>query len=244
LMKQVLTQRSFVCFVIMNFCQVFHVTFGSNFFLIFVEHLIGSDTIPVILYSLLTGSVVVLPRILVLAASPLLARFGSYKLILWSFYVKVSLPVIVLLAGRSNIWVLYIFFIIDHTIPDATFSLFNLSVSDIIDKDMEKYHRNAPISSMIFGTNALFTKPAQSIAPMMVVHILSWYGYKQDSRGMSKDKSIPGRATSQLLDAMFYLMCFIPLVVAIVQIVVWKFYPLKKPKKAQDMSKILESSDK
>jgi len=114
LMKQVLTQRSFVCFVIMNFCQVFHVTFGSNFFLIFVEHLIGSDTIPVILYSLLTGSVVVLPRILVLAASPLLARFGSYKLILWSFYVKVSLPVIVLLAGRSNIWVLYIFFIIDQ----------------------------------------------------------------------------------------------------------------------------------
>lgn len=31
---------------------------------------------------------------------------------------------------------------------------------------------------MIFGTNALFTKPAQSLAPMMVVHILSWYGYK------------------------------------------------------------------
>ena len=31
---------------------------------------------------------------------------------------------------------------------------------------------------MIFGTNALFTKPAQSLAPMMVVHVLSWYGYK------------------------------------------------------------------
>ena len=27
------------------------------------------------------------------------------------------------------------------TLPDATFSLFNLSVSDIIDKDMEKYQR-------------------------------------------------------------------------------------------------------
>ena len=39
-------------------------------------------------------------------------------------------------------------------------------------------HCSAPISSMIFGTNALFTKPAQSLAPMMVVHILSRYGYK------------------------------------------------------------------
>ena len=27
------------------------------------------------------------------------------------------------------------------TLPDATFSLFNLSVSDIIDHDMEKYQR-------------------------------------------------------------------------------------------------------
>ena len=46
----------------------------------------------------------------------------------------------------------------------------------------KKYHclgtYSAPVSSMIFGTNAMFTKPAQSLAPMMVVHILSWYGYK------------------------------------------------------------------
>lgn len=238
LLRQILTQRSFVCFVAMNFFQVFHVTFGSNFFLIFVEHLIGSDVIPAILYSILTGSVFMLPKLIVLLTSPLLARFGSYKLILWSFYIKVSLPAIVFLAGRNNIWVLYLFLIIDNTLPEATFSLFNLPVSDIIDKDMEKYQRNAPVSSMIFGTNAMFTKPAQSLAPMMVVHILSWYGYK-DSQNMKKDKSLSGSTTQELLDAMFSLLCFIPLFVAVVQIVVWKFYPLKKPTKEKDLSKIL-----
>lgn len=30
---------------------------------------------------------------------------------------------------------------------------------------------------MVFGTNALFTKPAQSLAPMVVVTILNHYGY-------------------------------------------------------------------
>lgn len=235
LLKQILTQRSFVCFVAMNFFQVFHVTFCSNFFLIFAEHLIGPGVIPAVLYSLLTGSVFLVPRLLVLLTSPLLAKFGSYKVILWSFYVKLSLPVVVFLAGRSNIWALYFFLIIDNSLPDATFSLFNLSVSDIIDADMEKYQRNAPVSSMIFGTNALFTKPAQSLAPMMVVHILSWYGYK-DTQGNSK---VSSGSPGQLLDAMFFLLCIIPLIIAMVQIVVWAFYPLKRPKKAQDISKIL-----
>lgn len=32
---------------------------------------------------------------------------------------------------------------------------------------------------MVFGTNALFTKPAQSLAPMIVLYILNQYGYEQ-----------------------------------------------------------------
>lgn len=32
---------------------------------------------------------------------------------------------------------------------------------------------------MVFGTNALFTKPAQSLAPMLVLSILNQYKYEQ-----------------------------------------------------------------
>lgn len=31
---------------------------------------------------------------------------------------------------------------------------------------------------MVFGTNALFTKPGQSLAPMMVLSILNQFGYE------------------------------------------------------------------
>lgn len=36
----------------------------------------------------------------------------------------------------------------------------------------------SPLSSMVFGTNALFTKPAQSLAPMLVVTLLNQFGYE------------------------------------------------------------------
>lgn len=35
-----------------------------------------------------------------------------------------------------------------------------------------------PLSSLVFGVNALFVKPAQSIAPLAVVHYLNSYGYE------------------------------------------------------------------
>lgn len=38
---------------------------------------------------------------------------------------------------------------------------------------------SSPLSSMVFGTNALFTKPAQSLAPMIVLNILNHFGYEQ-----------------------------------------------------------------
>lgn len=38
---------------------------------------------------------------------------------------------------------------------------------------------SSPLSSMVFGTNALFTKPAQSLAPMMVLSILNQFGYER-----------------------------------------------------------------
>lgn len=38
---------------------------------------------------------------------------------------------------------------------------------------------SSPLSSMVFGTNALFTKPAQSLAPMIALNVLNQFGYEQ-----------------------------------------------------------------
>ena len=65
-------------------------------------------------------------------------------------------------------FVLLFFVASDFCLGSAIFATFNLLVSDVIDDDMRKNKRPAPLSSSVFGTNALITKPAMSLAPMLV----------------------------------------------------------------------------
>eukprot|EP00794_Sanderia_malayensis_P014200 gene14200-15682_t len=211
----------------MNFFQVFHVTFISNFFGIFRDHLIVSDMFPSTFKSLMAGSAFVLPQLVVLLSGRLISQYGSYTLIMWSFYAKVLLSLFMYLIGPSYIWLLAAFMLIDATLPSAAFSLFNFSVTDIIEEDSERFKRRRPISSMIFGTNALVTKPAQSIAPMLIVYILGIYGYKtQKVFGQKLDAK--NDHSADIETAMFNLLCFIPAMVGVIQIIIWRVYNIRK----------------
>ncbi|XP_028412326.1 transmembrane protein 180-like isoform X1 [Dendronephthya gigantea] len=224
---QICKQKNFVCFVIMNFLQIFHTTYSSNFFLIFAEELMGSQ-LPPFVRSLLAGSTFMIPQILGLLANPLIVKYGSYHIILSSFYIKLVMAVLLYLSGPNQILILAAFFVLDKSIPSATFSQFNIPLSDIIDDDLAKHKRSSPISSLVFGTNALFTKPAQSFAPMLIVAILSSYGYDDKSHTM-KPTTSPGSLSSSadLKTVMFNVMCFLPAIIAILQILVWNSYTLR-----------------
>jgi Na+/melibiose symporter-like transporter len=74
-----------------------------------------------------------------------------------------------------------------------------------------------PLSSMVFGTNALVTKPAQSLAPMLVTAILASYGYQRAT----------GSGAGALHGAMFLLACAVPVGVGVLQALVWSLYTLR-----------------
>ncbi|TKC46566.1 hypothetical protein EI555_001855 [Monodon monoceros] len=104
---QILIQKNFCLFLTMNFFQVFHLTFFSNFMMISVDNLIPKDVLP----SSIRG-------------------------------IRLYLP-----------------------------------TADVVNADLLKFNWQSPLSSMVFGINALFTKPAQSLAPMMILSRLNQYGY-------------------------------------------------------------------
>ncbi len=81
-----------------------------------------------------------------------------------------------------------------------------------------------PISSSVFGADALITKPAVSIAPMIVVNILNRYGYQTIKQ---KSTAPPSEDLSQLHSVMFSLLCLVPVVLGCVQCIVWSWYPYK-----------------
>ena len=76
---------------------------------------------------------------------------------------------------------------------------------------------------MVFGTNALITKPAHSFAPMMAVWVINLYGYQRLQAGAT----LTPVELDALFGAMFNMACFVPMIVGVLQIITWSFYQLQ-----------------
>lgn len=86
-----------------------------------------------------------------------------------------------------------------------------------------------PISSMVFGTNALITKPANSLSPMLVVSILNRFGYgevRKLTSGKMNDNDVA--RSEELKMAMFALVCWYPVVMGVIQLCSWSFFRINK----------------
>ncbi|XP_044036976.1 transmembrane protein 180-like [Siniperca chuatsi] len=224
LMWQILTSRDFQLFVLMNFFQVFMLAFFNNFTMIFAEHLIPPDVLPSLAKSIMYGAGFICPQLLVLSCQRLLHGLGYYRIILFTFYMEAAMAAIMLALGPQHYHILAFFLTINMIIIQASFSLFGLPLADIIDTDLQKYKRSFPLSSMVFGTNALFTKPAQSLAPMIVLNILNQFGYEQlKDAGRDSNPS----ALESLHSVMFYLVCLVPMCVAALQALAWRPFSIR-----------------
>ncbi|XP_041813792.1 transmembrane protein 180 isoform X2 [Chelmon rostratus] len=196
LMWQILTNRDFQHFVLMNFFQVFMLAFLNNFTMIFAEHLIPPDVLPSLAKSIMYGAGFICPQLLVLSCQSLLRDLGYYRIILFTFYLVAGMAAVMLALGPQHYYIL------------AFFLTVNIS----------------PLSSMVFGTNALFTKPAQSLAPMIVLNILNQFGYEQlKDTGRGSDPS----ALESLHSVMFYLVCLVPMCIAALQALTWRRFSIR-----------------
>ncbi|XP_061740673.1 transmembrane protein 180-like isoform X1 [Nerophis ophidion] len=221
---QILINRDFQLFVLMNFFQVFMLAFFSNFTLIFAEHLIPPDVLSSLAKSIMYGAGFICPQLLVLSCERLLRGLGYYRIILYTFYLQVAIGALMLAVGPQHHRILALFLTVSMVLVQAVFSLFGLPLADIVDADMEKYKRSSPLSSMVFGTNALFTKPAQSLAPMMVISILNQFGYE---RLKDPGGEVDPRALVSLHSVMFYLVCVLPMCVAALQVLAWRPFSIR-----------------
>ncbi|XP_012664326.2 transmembrane protein 180-like [Otolemur garnettii] len=217
--RQLLSQKNCYLFLMMNFFQVFHLTFLTNFMMIFADDLIPRDVLPSSLRSIMYGAGFICPQclVLILTSQSWLKKFGYYRIILMSFYLEGTASVVMLLLGRQYYYCLAVYLTIIMVIVQASFSLFNLPLADMVDADLLKFNRQSSLPSMVFGINALFTKPAQSLAPIMILFRLNQYGYGNSN----------SRTLSDLHDAMFGLICLIPLGISIIQILVWNPFSIR-----------------
>ena len=100
-----------------------------------------------------------------------------------------------------------------------------------------------PLSSMVFGLNALVTKPAISFAPMITVALLSSYGYNSaplTALGVSTTTTAATTEVQQTLtNAMFYTTCAVPVAMGLLQLLIWRFYTIRDSHKTNYMITIV-----
>lgn len=234
----ILKHRGFLLFICVNFLQIYQNTVNANFFNLFMDKLLPA--FPVFSRSAILASSSFLPQLLSLMLSSY-ATTGTYFLIRTLFLVKLLMSLVICVLGRHATSFLALFLVFGRGLGDATFSFFNMVISDLIDADFAKHNRPRRMGSMYFGMNALFTKPAQSIAPMVVVGMLAKHGFTQDSP-VSSVSSVSESALgigsvasdvvggTELQDAMFYLLWVTPCICTPLQLLLWKFFPRKEHK--------------
>ncbi|XP_044289755.1 transmembrane protein 180-like isoform X2 [Varanus komodoensis] len=170
LTKQIMTQRNFLLFVTMNFFQVFHLAFCNNFMMIFADNLIPKDILSSTIRSIMYGAGFICPQCIVLISHTLLRKVGYYKIILFSFYLEGIAAAIMFVLGPESYHLMAFYLTVNMVIVQASFSLFNLPLADIIDADLKTHRR-----SLFLGLHdAMFYMICLVPFCIAVIQILTW----------------------------------------------------------------------
>ena len=177
---EIIFSRNFMSFVTMNFLSVGMCHFASNFTKIFTEDLslFPDSKLSKLLFFLINS---VGGSLFILILSPFIKSFGSHIIVCLSF-VLVLLSSVTLYFFRGAAVIITQILVL-NIVPSGMFGIYNILVSSVIEEDQINHKRILPLSSMVFGLNALLTKPAQSIFPMVAAYFLDMTKIEVHSEG-------------------------------------------------------------
>eukprot|EP00282_Hemiselmis_andersenii_P028384 CAMPEP_0169468780 /NCGR_PEP_ID=MMETSP1042-20121227/23110_1 /TAXON_ID=464988 /ORGANISM="Hemiselmis andersenii, Strain CCMP1180" /LENGTH=476 /DNA_ID=CAMNT_0009582175 /DNA_START=465 /DNA_END=1895 /DNA_ORIENTATION=+ len=212
--RQMMKHKNFGLFTLVSALQVFECTFEKNFLSIFVDLLM--QDVSKHTRSLIISTSFVLPWIVTILLAPAVSRFGVRSVIIASFCLKVLLGVIALAVGLKRPLFIGAFAVMTRVFTECVCRLGPLVLSDLVDEDKVLHSRARTMSAMFIGTNSFFTKPGESLAPMLGWAIVNSGGGQVGGEGLGKGVE----------STLFYCLVGGPLVVASVQLVFWNMYSL------------------
>ncbi|GFO44785.1 transmembrane protein 180-like [Plakobranchus ocellatus] len=236
---QLLSHQNFLWFSVLNLIQVFHCHFNSNFFPLFLDALLGESVSPAV-SSLLLGASFVAPHLNNLYFLSLARRYGVYVLVKALLLVKLGLSLVMWQIGPGSVWMLCIFISSNRIFTEGTCKLLSLVISDLVDEDAVLHNRPVPVSALIFGTAALLSKPGQTLAPLIGTWILSLQTGHDIFRSGIESGSIKVDLSLMEIGAqdahrkgVFFILVFVPVACALMQLLAWWQFTLKGHRLAQ-----------
>lgn len=213
--KETTKSKSFLLFIGYNFCGVITGSIGISYLFLYI-FILGNNATVSIIYFLIFVFVGYSSYIVCITLRPkwgmrrVILRFGILRIIGTLVIFGLSL----LPSLSSLIWLLWLGFIwwtfFGGYAVYTTGSLMYLSV------DEDEVKSGTRREGMFLGINALFTKPANSLGPILATVILVYFGYIQGSDTQS----------ASTLFGIKILFLLVPAIFTALSLLFMHFYPL------------------
>jgi hypothetical protein len=226
--------------ILIFYFLVFNCHFFSNFITIFLDDLLplslshsaspllSSSSSKYLKMAVLSISAL-LPHFLVILSTWGLEKNGLYALIRFLFALKILFSIFGYWLGKSlfhihelstdvySLLFLLVYMVLAKSFNEVICRHGNLVLADIVDEDTYLHDRATSISSLIFGVNAFFTKPGQSLAPAFGWKMISLF-----SPATSSSTSSLGIEPMTI----FLFLVLVPIICGTLQSFVWSFFSL------------------
>ncbi|CAI5442232.1 unnamed protein product [Caenorhabditis angaria] len=170
---QVIKEPRFICLVGAQFFKILRFMANENFLITYTDALLVSGGF-YIKESSAAGLFLILARscgsLLFLLLWFPTNRFGTQSIIQALNIASLINIGIMLYSGMDNLLHIAIFIIIENAISRCGWQGFYIVVAgEVVDTDMKQNNRKSPFSTIIFTLKALFNKPADQLAPVLIL---------------------------------------------------------------------------
>ncbi|TFF88699.1 MAG: hypothetical protein EU549_02545 [Promethearchaeota archaeon] len=222
--KKTIKSKSFMLYIGFNFCQVFNRSIGLTYLFTYIL-ILGNNTVAIIGYFLVYVIVGFSSNYICTKLRP---KWGIRKTIMrFSVLGVIGNTIVFLLilnpTLESLIWIGFIWAAFFSGYSVYNYPLMTLSI------DEDEIKHGVRREGMFLGMNALFTKPAESLGPILATIILEYFGYVKDEI-IQPDSAIIG------IKILFLL---VPTIFTAIGIIFIYFYPLYG-KRFSELKKKLE----
>jgi len=192
----------------MSAVQCFDCTFQKNFFVIFLDRLVG-EGLSSFSHGLVITMSFALPHLVAIGATGLVQKWGLHPAVKFVLKIRfvVAMLALVLLTTCFSWWLACVFILGNRVVSECICRLFPLVLSDLADEDMYLQQRGKSMSGSIVGSVNLFSKPGQSLAPMMGFYLVSTKFSTSELFASDGDVSVTTKMHISQIVALVPLLC-------------------------------------
>ncbi len=221
-MKQTLKSKSYRRFMGYNFCLTFNGSIGLSYLFVFLFILGINSIMGYVYFFIIVIFVAYLSAFMCILIRP---YWGMRKTILRFGILSIigSIVTFIIILNPNFMWFIWVGIFWGFFFSGYSVFTFPGLMASCMDEDELKYGSRR--EGMFLGINALFTKPASSLGPIVATFLLLYFGYIQGSDTQS---------ASALLGIKI-LMVIVPTIATAISLIFIYFFPLIREEKLEEM---------